>query len=57
MLASPIIAADLAMRVITILDILKTMPSSGTRTAWLLFVGLVGIFGWLSYYIFGRKVE
>ena len=52
----PIALVDLAIKAFAIYDLIKTFDkrSDVNKIGWLIAIAVVNMFGWISYFLFGR---
>ena len=54
---APLILIEVTMKIVALLDLRRREVVRGSRAAWVAAILLVGVGGWLAYFLVGRGEE
>lgn len=56
LLVAPLVAAELALKIVALVSLYRRPAAEvrGPKAAWAAAILLVSLFGWASYFVFGR---
>jgi hypothetical protein len=57
LLLAPLVLLELGMKLIALLNLRKQEQTNGPKWMWVLVILLVSLFGWMAYFLVGRKRE
>ena len=54
---APLIIIEITMKIVALLDLQRREVARGSKVGWAVAIVLIGVGGWLAYFLIGRGEE